>query len=129
MELTIVLLALAGLLLMIVPQVKALDIKSAAPCWAAAGGDTVTYAMGPYTRHYQVPDAVLLWSGDGAVFWVRRAIGSAANWEDVEIKIPANSSLLIPTSTVQISSTEFYAHFEFGAAAVTDSVYALPLKE
>jgi hypothetical protein len=78
-----------------------------------------------------LPSAYLLYAGDGAKFWLTRYDGATSAY-GYDTPIPAGSSLTIPSPPpLRIldgnGEYRYYHYFFIGAAAVTDSVFIIPL--
>ena len=129
MELAIVAAALIGVFL-VVAQANALDIKAARNALAVPGGAGIELFTFSGASPTDIPSGVLLWSGDGSAFWIRRSL-TATTWEDVEIKIPEGASLVIPLQGAYKTSGIWYQRLEVGTAlvAASDSVFCLPVLE
>ena len=101
------------------------ELRAARPPVAVAGGG-VGYFTFTASRPGEIPSAVLMYSGDGASFWVRRSSG-AGTFEAVPLKVPDNQPLTMPTPAPYNNAGTYTVIFEVNATAVTDSVYAIGL--
>lgn len=82
-----------------------------------------------------LPAAVMVYSGDGAAFWIRRNTSGSSTLETVPIKVPANASLIIPVAGWQVKRAAitdafvdtFRVKINVNAASVSDSVFVIPM--
>ena len=82
-----------------------------------------------------IPTALMIYSGDGAAFWVRRNTPGSSTLETVPLKVPANASLIIPVGGWQVKRAQitdafvdtFRVKIFVNATSVTDSVFAIPM--
>lgn len=117
------------------------ELAGSRPAMAFAGGsvDTLIYASDASSdailqKDYleQMPDAFLIYSGDGNSFYLQRIIDSAL--ETVPVKIPSSSSLMIPAPQPVLveydggvgSVKRWEQQLYINASSVADSVYVIP---
>jgi hypothetical protein len=125
-------------LLFVVSLCSAGELVAARPDTFVVGGtsgimkiQTNVHTTTNGVRSSDLPDAYLLYSGDGAKFWLTR-YDAAASAYGGNTPIPANSSLTIPAPPAfrlidGNGEYRYYHYFFIGAAAVTDSVFIIPL--
>jgi hypothetical protein len=124
-----VLLVLVGLLL--APKAsQAMELNAAGPVQVMAGGSKTAAGLAFDAQSLSgTPTALMCWSGDGALFYIRRFMGpGTANLETISLKVPAGSSLIVPVRAFKVSGQDsFRVRVFVSAVGVTDSVYVMPM--
>jgi hypothetical protein len=114
--------------MVIAPKAGAIEINQAGPAQVmGAGLKTASGIAFDFVGATRAPVAVMLWSGDGNIFYVRRYT-APATLEAISLKVPEGASLIIPVNAFKVSGTDtFRVRMFINATAVTDSVYAVPM--
>lgn len=106
---------------------QALDIKGARPMTYFTGTaalDTVSVEV-EGDAYWQLPDAYLLFTGDGSEFWVERYFGGTI--DPKPIHIPASRSLVLPAQSPENISGYGWSHV-FRTTS-TDTIFVIPLDQ